>query len=273
MVSSSVAGNTFMREEKIMAMNNEEERQGDPIERLKRQMDKLAEIMAQDYERQGASPDNAMGLASLESLARMGEVEAMYSLGRHYEEGEIIPQNYSAAAKWYHEATEKGDEHSQFNLDRLAKMGNAHAQYLMGLLYSESSSVSQNPTKAVEWFNKAAEQSHKSALLKLAFIYTDGKNMPLDYEKATMMFRKIAGHESYEPMPTDLQKAAFWYRKAFQLSELARNGDADAQYELALMQIDGIQGIPPEKESAMTLFNMAAKQGHSGAEQVLQKYS
>lgn len=56
----------------------------------------------------------------------------------------------------------------------LAYQGDAEAQYSLGLSYLYAYGVSQNYSKAVEWFQEAANQGHAEAQFVLGVIYGNG---------------------------------------------------------------------------------------------------
>jgi hypothetical protein len=103
-----------------------------------------------------------------------------------------------------------------------------------------------------------------------------------------MWFRKAYGHESYRPTPSinqgftesfisftggegleglniNFADTAKWYRKKFDLDQLAHKGDVEAQYELAHMFMENVYGIPFDPVQALKLLDHAARQGHAGA--------
>ena len=49
------------------------------------------------------------------------------------------------------------------------------------------------------------------------------------------------------------------------LKQDARNNDANAQYQLAMLYAWGARGLPEDWQEAKRLFQSAARQGHEGA--------
>lgn len=86
-------------------------------------------------------------LDQVRDRAHRGSVTAMMLLASMYYHGQVVPLNYSKAAKWYRSA---------------ANQGNAKAQYILGLMYNAGQGVSQNKNKATKWCRRAAEQGHLS---------------------------------------------------------------------------------------------------------------
>jgi len=62
----------------------------------------------------------------------------------------------------------------------------------------------------------------------------------------------------------DREKANYWFAKA------AEQGDADAQYNIAIMHADG-QGVPKDEAKAAEWYKKAAAQGHAKAKERLAK--
>jgi TPR repeat protein len=118
----------------------------------------------------------------------------------------------------------------------LAEEGNADAQTMLGIMYEEGQSVTQDFAVAVTWYRRAADQGHPDAQFYLACMHDFGKGVPLD---------SVA--------------AAKWLTKA------ADQGHADAQFSLGVMYEDGI-GVSQDPHAAVTLYRKAAEQGHAKAQ-------
>ena len=89
--------------------------------------------------------DFATALHFWRPLAESGNLEAQYSLGLMYAEGQGIPQDYAKTVRWYRNAAEQG---------------NAIAQKFLGTMYDTGQGVRQNYILAVRWYSKAAEQGN-----------------------------------------------------------------------------------------------------------------
>ena len=91
-----------------------------------------------------AGENNQPAVASLEQIRKLadeGNAEAQYKLGRMYEEGLGLPQDYKEAAKWYLKAAEKG---------------NAQAQYKMGTHVHAWERCLQRPPRSCEMVRKSS---------------------------------------------------------------------------------------------------------------------
>ena len=86
-------------------------------------------------------------------------------------------QDFSKAAEWFRKAADLGD---------------AKAQYNLGVAYNEGKGVPQDFGQAAFWFSKAAEQGIPQAQNNLGFLYKQGQGVVQDSSKATEWFRKAA---------------------------------------------------------------------------------
>lgn len=116
----------------------------------------------------------------------------------------------------------------------LAELGQAEAQYGLGLLFEQGRGIGKDAAKAAEWYRRAAGQGYVKARFNLGVLLsTPG------------------------PLHDDAE-AAKWYRMA------AEQGDARAQFNLALCHIEG-RGVPRDDIEAETWLHRAAGQGHAKA--------
>lgn len=155
--------------------------------------------------------------------ARFGAAEAKYRLGRRYDHGSGVRQNFSKAARWYGEA---------------AQLGHANAQERLSIMHSLGLGVREDPAEADYWlctmaeqYEKEAEQYDPDAQCRLAKMYESGKGLPKDKGEATR-----------------------WFLKA------AEEGHAEAQYSLASIFRSG-NGVPEDQFEAAKWFLEAAESG------------
>ena len=99
----------------------------------------------------------------------------------------------------------------------------------------------QDPTQAIKWYRKAAEQGDADAQSELGRCYFYGIGTRRDYKKAV-----------------------YWCRKA------AKAGKADAQYALAYCYEHG-DGVARNKKLAIQWYQAAAKQHHKDAQIALKE--
>lgn len=91
-------------------------------------------------------------------------------------------------------AYEQGDHAAAMaELRPLAQAGSAEAQYLLGTMYDQALGVARDPTRALEWYHKAARQRWSPAQYMLGLIYAVGQQgVPQDYVQAHMWFAVAA---------------------------------------------------------------------------------
>ncbi len=112
-------------------------------------------------------------------------------------------------------------------LQRGAKLGHPSAQLVLGQFYQRGYSVPESPSRAVFWYEKAADAKYPAALDRLATMYRDGLGVAAD-----------AG------------RAAELYREAGEL------GNTNAINTLGRMYLDG-KGITKDPDRGLTLLEKA----------------
>ena len=192
------------------------------------------------------------------TLADKGS-HAQYSLGRLYANGQGVAQSDSTARDWW-QKSKRDIEQSRVLLSILpdpsdpqytyatihekwqpaAAAGDDHAQYKLAFLYLTGVGIPQNDTKALIWFEKAANQNHAAAQYQLGRLY----------DNLNSSFRNPV-------------KAREWWEKASALD------NADAQNALALKYAIGYlidDDYPQDPCRAIALREQAAAQGHPQAQ-------
>ncbi|NND00849.1 MAG: hypothetical protein HKN85_11770 [Gammaproteobacteria bacterium] len=96
-----------------------------------------------DEDRQEADRIIRAALPAIQSFADEGRAWAQSDLGSLYEEGLVLPRDYSEAVYWYRTAAEQGYPGAQTNL---------------GIMYAEGRGVTASRRTAIEWFQRAAKQ-------------------------------------------------------------------------------------------------------------------
>lgn len=119
---------------------------------------------------------------------------------------------------------------------KLAKKGNAEAQFKVGEMYESGTGVKQDMAEATNWITKAADQNHETANFKLLY---------WDMEKNGI---------------TDANKAKFE-----DLQAKAESGNGQAQYYVGKMYANGV-GMKKNPDKAINWLNKAALVGVLQAE-------
>ena len=144
---------------------------------------------------------------------------------------------------------------------------------------------------AIRALEYAADQGHTLARWKLGRMYADGDGVPTDNLKAFEFFSKIADEhadESPDSPNARFVASAFVALGSYHLSgipdsyvkanpERAKEmfnyaaswfGDADAQYNLARMNLEGT-GCPRDPKQALRWFHLSAEKGHVQSQAML----
>lgn len=138
---------------------------------------------------------------------------AFTSIGRQYNFGSGVQQNYIESLEWDKKGADLGDDEAQFNIGVLylngqgvkqdyaeafkwfemaALQGNPQAQYNVGMFYFKPMGRKEDDAKSFLWFKKAAENEVANAQFNLAVQYQLGKGVEKNTEEAKKWFRKAA---------------------------------------------------------------------------------
>jgi len=114
----------------------------------------------------------------------------------------------------------KGDYQAAFEeWQPLAELGDAEAQYNLGVMFDQGASVEQDLAQAARWYRKAAEQGFVDAQTNLGMMYYRGEGVPADLNEASKWLQRAADMG-------DLEAANL-------LEQIAGHGDKDNQTTLA----------------------------------------
>ena len=116
-------------------------------------------------------------VAELRAKADQGDAVAQVNLGRIYHDGRGVPQDDTAAVRWFQLAADQGDAVAQVNLGRM---------------YRDGRGVPQDDAAAVQWYRLAADQGLAVAQVNLGSMYEDGRGVPQDYVQAHMWYNLSA---------------------------------------------------------------------------------
>ena len=157
-------------------------------------------------------------------------------------------------------------------MNSLAIKNNAEAQYRLGICYYIGQGITQDYTKAVYWYTKAANQGHSNAQNSLAVCYENGQGVSQDYAQAFNLYKKAAdqgnsdaqnnlGHCYYSGrgVDQDFKQAFKWFKKS------ANQGNKQAQYNLAICYDNG-RGTTQDYKLAIKWYTKSADQGNSNAQ-------
>ena len=87
----------------------------------------------------------------------------------------------------------KGDYQAAFEeWQPLAELGDAEAQYNLGVMFDQGASVEQDLAQAARWYRKAAEQGFVDAQTNLGMMYYRGEGVPADLNEASKWLQRAA---------------------------------------------------------------------------------
>lgn len=213
-------------------------------------------------------PLEGLSLAKKMKLAKAGDDQAQLAVGMHYEIGIEAKKDAQQAARWYREATLKGNIEAQYRLAKLiskgakgltadktaaatlfqagADKGHAASQNEFGLRLQNGDGVDSDLEKAASWFRKAADQDYAPAKVNLGLLHVRGQGVQRDYAAAFKLFNDAANqgdawalnnlgslYEMGWGTEKDIVKAREYYRSAI------AKGNQMAQANLA--RLDGMQ--------------------------------
>jgi TPR repeat protein len=152
-----------------------------------------------------------------------------------------------------------------------AERGDVISMNYVGAAYYDGSGVTQDYTKALEWFEKAAAKDNADAMSNLGVLFASGQGVAQDYAKARELFEKAAAKHSLFAMnglgllfvngqgvPQDYAKAREWFEKA------AAQDNLFAMINLGRLYDSG-RGVAQDYAKARELYEKAAAKGHADA--------
>jgi TPR repeat protein len=93
----------------------------------------------------------------------------------------------------------KGDYSAAYNeWLPLAELGDAEAQYNLGVMFDEGAGMEQDLAAAAKWYRKAAEQGFVDAQTNLGIMYYHGQGVSRDLAEAARWFRQAASQGDSE---------------------------------------------------------------------------
>ena len=204
--------------------------------------------------------DLQQALEWIQKAAEGENTAAMYSLGKLYLEGEVVPPDIKRAIELFEKAALKGHD---------------YAAYRLGRLYLSGEKIEKNVELAMEWFGQAAGANNSYALYTLGKLFLMGADVPKDMEKSIDYFKRAAeGGNKYaefqlgklyllgEDVPKNVEEAITW------LSSCADRGNQFAQYSLGKLYLCGRE-VSRDREKAIPLLEEAAAQGNIYAQFLL----
>ena len=193
-----------------------------------------------------------------EKAAQQGNDYAQKMLADMYQEGHGVPKNSQLAADWREKA---------------AKRGNVQAQFLLGKMYLEGAGIKADPVQAAYWLNRAATEGNSDDAQKLlATMHATGNVSVKNPGVADNVLAQSAerGYIDAAQLAQLLEEFGYrlkesLYKRPPDLQKLAQDGDADAQYQLAVHYETGTPDLTQNNGQAVYWLQRAAQNGHLAA--------
>ena len=147
--------------------------------------------------------DRQDAVKDMEQLAREGDMDAQYLMGKLYRDGPLLTPDSVKARYWFREAAQQGHMYAQYSIGKLqlsddvevrdpesgirwleisAQNGNDYAAYRLGKEYFKGNNVHRNYTTAAQWFERAAQDGNQYAQYMLGKMYLMGQGVEYDKE-------------------------------------------------------------------------------------------
>ena len=205
-------------------------------------------------ERARAGVDSySSAVAYLKSAVKLGNIDAIYTLGCLIADGEGFAQNYNVAEGY---------------ISIAAMQGITDAQYRFAEMLENGQGVVKNRAEAFVWYKKALDGGDRRAYLPLAHRYLDGETVNRDETIAAKYFTEAANDGSTEAVlmlaklyrdgvgvSRDMAKSESYFRRA------AEENIAEAQYNYAMI-LNGKKNYT----EAFKWLSLAAADRESGEE-------
>jgi len=182
------------------------------------------------------------------SLARQGNAEAQYYVGRQYLIGMGVQRSDERAVPWFRKAAAKGHIEAR---DKLAQ------------LYINGRGNPETDPDAERWLRESIESALAESRYKLALMYIDGVVVEQDAQEGLRWLRMAADNWGGRSHGIDDQLNADG-----RLRMAAELGLADAQLGLGKRYIVGSE-VPLNRAEAAKWYYYAAEQGHARAQLTL----
>jgi len=111
----------------------------------------------------------------IKNSADAGDYVCQFIVGRAYEQGDGVRQNYEEALKWY-----------EFS----AHQDYAPAQNNLGSLYDRGLGTEKNYQEALKWYRKAADNDQPNAQYNLGRLYEYGLGVDINWRKAAYWYQR-----------------------------------------------------------------------------------
>lgn len=138
---------------------------------------------------EGVAQDHPKAFELYSEAARLGDAEAMNSLGQMLAEGIGIEKDPPTAKIWFEKAAAAGNSDGFANL---------------GWMHQEAIGVTQDYKLAYSFFEKAVDMGNDEAMNRLGLLHADGLGTPKDPAAAMRWFEMSAARKTTMPSTTSV---------------------------------------------------------------------
>lgn len=205
-------------------------------------------------------------LAGIKAQAENGRAEEQWMLGHFYYHGDRgLEKNLQIATEWYRKAAVQGHPRAQLHLGKLyqhgesvgqdfkeafrwysraAESGDADGQYALAHMFLTGKGVATNQVQALNWFKRAAFQQHSAAQGWCGYFYVNGVGVPQDYVEAFAWHNLSAANDPSNPRLREFRD---------QISNLmTKEQIAEGQKRTSALQVQIQAAIAQKKHEAGT---------------------
>jgi TPR repeat protein len=240
----------------------------------------LGRVSAGRSSRPSGAADRRRDAQRWNQAGDVGDATAKYSLGLMYQNGWGVAQDEAQSRAWFEAAAQSGHVSAQlavarrleaelnfqqaFDLyEKVAALGDSDACAALGRFYWLGLGCTKDDFLGLAWTMKASEMGQSEALMNLGE-WAASESQRIIH---ACLFRAAHAGSSVaqcavglkycegNDMPKEMMQARDWFIKA------AEQGDAKAQWNLALMLISGTEGVKKDLKKAFTLCQQSALQG------------
>ncbi|KAI9206548.1 uncharacterized protein BJ171DRAFT_11478 [Polychytrium aggregatum] len=241
----------------------------------------------------GVKKDSVKALKLYQDSADQGLHWGQYAIASRYYYGKDVDEDNIEAVAWFSRAAAQGNKQATLCLKMIkerglldfandgieknehwpaAKRGDPQAQFEIGSCYHRGQDITQDYTKAVEWFRKSANEGNAQAQFNLGLCYENGHGVKRVFRTAFKWYTK-AVEQGY---PEAQNKLGYCYRyglgvkrdprMAYEFfTKSAQQGYALAQVNLGNCFAEG-EGVSPSHTKAIQWYRKAASQGDADGE-------
>lgn len=227
--------------------------------------------------------DPAKAVTWFLKAAKQGYAKAYFNLGAAYYNGDGVSVNDQDACVWFALAADAGDQRGQQAIARtrqeFTRDQTTYCEVLTATAYLSGERVKQDYSKALEWYQNAADAKDGLACERVAYIYQRGLGVPANPDESLKWLKRSADlhyvpaiyelgymYDKGMGVPQDIAKAKKMYEMA------AAGGQVEALLALGGMYEEG-RGLKQDRQEALAFYFAAAQFGSPDGKALADKLS